>query len=297
MVRGCELRPVLAVKLSSGFPIRRIFAALRPIQWKHFLLLPLSALPAREIPWSPEAAGSALYGVVIAAAALAWAYGVNSIVDRRMDSPGSKNVLAGDERMVLEIWIACFACLLVALLLAAILGPIPLVAVLVSTAAGGLYSWGIRLKRFPVVGTLMNVPIFLPLLVVGVQGDLPTYIPALGFCFSLLLVSSQLLHEWDDREEDRKGGVRSTAQLLGERRLRMLLPAIGALALLVLPLFLMPAKEGLLAGGAVLLANSLAVMLPSERRRAMHRKLGLAAGFWVLLMIAGSAAGDLEVLS
>lgn len=295
MVRLAIVNPETVLKYQLPLaisPKRQALAALRAQQWKHFLLLPLASFAPGELSELRQGALRILGSVLLAALALGWSYGLNSLGDRMMDQKQSKNVLAGQPNSQPWALLATLSCLLLALGLAWSLGKIPLIAAGISLGAGTVYSWGPRLKRFPGIGSLLNLPIFIPLLVFGVSGPMPAGMPLLVYCFALLLLSSQLLHEWEDREEDQKGGIRSTALLLGERRLRGLVLVLGFFG--AAGVFLFPGLSRL-AGAGIALAiagsNGLALALPSSSPRALHRKLGILAGAVVMLVSSLAALG------
>lgn len=189
----------------------RVFGALRIRHWVHFLVLPFAGLE----PSAPQGLGAALRGVGIAFFVLAFGYLLNSIADRSMDRSVAKNPLAvgpapGAHAHALLLLLAASA---VGLSFAA--PPVVVVATLVCLLSGLVYSVGPRLKGLPVVGTLLNVTNFAPLLWVGVAAHPGPSLPTFTIVFSLLLVQNQLLHEAADREDDARGGLATTVRSLG----------------------------------------------------------------------------------
>lgn len=226
-----------------------------------------------------HAALSVSSGVLIAAGALAYAYGLNALADCSMDTDKGKNALAGvDEIPGLVRWFVAITGM-ATLALASAQGTSALIAALVSIFAGTIYSVGPRLKAVPVVGTLLNVPIFAPLLFVGVRNHPPAAMPLLVVCFSVLLVMNQLLHECADLDEDRRGGLVSTALLLGEGRIKPLIIAIALSGGLCAFMLASAPAVGLLAGITMLLVGGIALLPAAPAlRRQWHRWGALFAG-------------------
>jgi 4-hydroxybenzoate polyprenyltransferase len=216
-------------------------------------------------------------GILAASFALGFSYGVNALYDRDTDRDVHKNPLAGVRHVAVETRGIVCASGALAILAAAPGGLGSVTAVTASIVAGGIYSAGPRLKRYPIVGTALNVGIFLPLLWVAAA---PISL-SLPMIFVTLLLQNQLWHEREDLEEDSAGGVRTTAGVLGDRATRVATAAIGALGAL--------GTAGVLAGdgraievGASVAAcalGTLAPMLaPPRRRREMHRAAAITAG-------------------
>jgi 4-hydroxybenzoate polyprenyltransferase len=151
--------------------------------------------------------------------------------DRFLDRDTAKNPFIGDRPDL-----RTHAALVV--LLTACVGALCLTAPwLVSVASGicllsGLvYSVGPRLKRYPVIGTLMNVTHFAPLLWVGLASA--SALPGLWgltAVFSCLILQSQLVHELEDRRDDADGGVVTTALWLGSRKVALVMVMLATLA-------------------------------------------------------------------
>src|SRR5262249_15234378 len=150
--------------------------------------------------------------LAIAALLLSYAYGLNAISDRATDLDERKNPLlhVTDCRAALTVVLAAGGA---ALLLSLLFPPIVRAAAAISLASATVYSTGPRAKRVPVVGTLLNLGIFAPLLWLG--RERPLWIEVVAF--AVLLLQNQLLHERADAAEDAAAGVHSTASALGER--------------------------------------------------------------------------------
>lgn len=174
--------------------------------WVHFLVLPFASYhPFRAFH---EQLFGLLRGVCISFSVLTFGYLLNAVSDRDMDLDPEKNVLRGSSKKYhgeLIFWS------LLALLLAAT-GPWPVFAATLSCLlCGWVYSSGPRLKALPLVGTLLNVGNFSPLLFVGLHSlPWPSVLPWIVVLFSFLLLQNQLLHEAADAEEDRHGHLNTT---------------------------------------------------------------------------------------
>jgi len=175
--------------------------------WMHFLPLPLATFDST----APLSGGlwAAGRGVASACTILAFGYLINSVADRHMDLDARKNPLiqsdAGEHRWAL-------AALLAGTLLLCWLAPWPAgLAGLLCTAILYVYSAGPRLKAVPLVGSLMNVGNFTPLLFVGMRTtDLPAHMGSVTVAFAALLLQNQFIHEGADQTEDRGGQLRTT---------------------------------------------------------------------------------------
>ncbi len=252
--------------------------AMRVRHWAHFLLLPLASVGGAE----PRTVATSLpRGVAIAFCVLAFGYLLNGVSDCGMDGSADKNALVGSARTHSSVHAILFALAAAALLLA-FASPWPVtIATSICLASGVAYSIGPRLKRFPIVGTLLNVSNFAPLLWVG----LATAEPAPGLwpltaAFVGLLLQNQLLHEAADREEDARGRVITTVRAFGDR-------AAGGLAALLGTIVVLSASarfEGaLFALAFVALFPLLLVFRGSDAKamgaaRRLHRFASLAAG-------------------
>ena len=267
----------------------RALAALRGPQWQHFALLPgASVYPAlRDDP--KTALPRLLCSISIAALCLAYAYGLNAVADRHGDRSSIKNPLAGVKSVPVATAVTIVGCAALALVLAALVGGTTAGAVLVSLAAGTVYSVGPRCKAIPVISTATNAAIFTPLLLIGHVADArPDGLFTLMVTFVALLTQNQLIHEVADRDEDQQCGVRTTAVALGPGAAFRSATAIGLLAATMLALTgaargsVVVAIAGLCLSGA--LVTTVGADRAPEARRA-HRLLSLGIGGVVLLML------------
>jgi 4-hydroxybenzoate polyprenyltransferase len=258
---------LVAGRADFGF-VSRLRDGLRLLRfraWAHFLPLPLAGLD----PAAPNAPALAR-GVAAAFCILGFGYLANAVGDRGMDRDRAKNPLVGRAPPRLGGTLAALA--LIALLLAAN-GPLALLAAALSLSSGWAYSLGPRLKRVPLLGTLMNVLNFAPLLCLGLGGTrLPSPLAWLLPAFAALLVQNQLLHEAADAAEDRAGAVRTTFLALGP-------VGAGMLAAMAAALVMAAAGRALAFGGrppawALLLGAPFLMVFPAllawRGRSAVH---------------------------
>ena len=192
---------------------------MRVRHWAHFLLLPLAGFD----PFGPlvDEALSLARGSIIAVCVLAYGYLLNGLSDRALDRAASKNPFVGARGGGAHLALPYAALFILSLLALSLAwrGPLSvLIATLAALAAGTLYSVGPRLKVVPVIGTLMNVACFAPLLFVGLgRSGLAPALLSLAVCFVGLLVQNQLIHEAADAREDRAASVRTTFVTYGPR--------------------------------------------------------------------------------
>ncbi len=270
---------------------RRAWRALRGSGWWYFSLLPLVSLVGDSHD-EGEVGLRLLGSVVVAGLCLAYAYGFNGIVDRGMDRDAAKNSLAGLVEVPREAVVLVVACALVALGIAATLTPVALIGTGLSLVAGTLYSGG--LKRLPVVGTLVNVLIFVPLPLLAVVGPPTPGMLFLIYCFYVLVTQNQILHEIADREEDVAAGVRTTGVAIGATGVRLVAVLLGPLAALLLwrqQAMASPASVAAafaLCGGAAMVA--LGDVQRAARLRAAHRWYSLAVGAVLFALVARGGA-------
>jgi 4-hydroxybenzoate polyprenyltransferase len=206
---------------------------------------------------------------------LGFAYSVNSVVDRGADAPG-KNPLAGRENVGVAVGVALAAASL-GLLLCVALGSV--VPCLVSLIAGTIYSAGPRLKRVPLAGTLLNAPIFAPLLFLARGAKSPSFAElSLLVVFVALLLQNQLLHERADAEEDARAGAITTGRLLGDA-VRPAALLIAGLAMMALP-FLSPSRLTTICGAAAVIGGALVAYssAPPAKLRGRHARVGMVFG-------------------
>src|SRR5439155_18694411 len=110
--------------------------------------------------------------------------------------------------------------------------PVALLGSGVSLVAATLYSGG--LKRLPVMGTVVNVLIFVPLPLLAAVGPPSSGMLFLIYCFYVLVTQNQILHEIADSEEDVAAGVRTTGVAIGATGVRLVAVVLGPLAALLL---------------------------------------------------------------
>ncbi len=262
--------------------------ALRARDWWYFAGLPLSAL-VDETRRVHASVSRILLSLLAAAACLAFAYGLNGITDRALDSDSAKNVLAGASEVSRETVILLAACVLVALAACATL-ELRAWAVAASLLAGGVYSAGPRLKRWPFVGTLTNLAIFVPLPFFTAALPPSAEHALLVATFTLLLGQSQLVHELADAADDARGDVRTTAVVVGHagrRWLALVLGPLGGAALFFLEARSEAAWLGFVAvcfGSAFLFV---ATPTTAARARVRHRWYSLIVGAALFGLIVG----------
>lgn len=182
--------------------------------WLHFLPLPVGG-------WLAGGGGDrrALVGGVLGwAFGLAYTSSINQAFDDRLDKPQpGKNPVGGrlDRRGAILLSVPpAVACVAVE----AALAPRGLAAAVFLVVVATLYSAPPRLKRVPVLGTVWNVVIGLPgFFLADDRGLAQPPLRLLTGLFALLLVVSQLIHEAEDRDDDRSGGVSTVATIAGVR--------------------------------------------------------------------------------
>jgi 4-hydroxybenzoate polyprenyltransferase len=272
---------------------RRAARALRGSGWWYFSLLPLISLVAD--PHGNDDVVLRLVGsVVVAGLCLAYAYGFNGITDRGMDRDEGKNSLAGLVAVPLEAALLVAACALVAVGIAAALTPVALVGTGMSLVASTLYSAQPRLKRLPIVGTLVNGLIFAPLpFLAGVGPPSPAML-FLASCFYVLVTQNQILHELMDSQEDAKAGVRTTGVVVGPSGVRVIAVILGPLAGLLLWRMQLAPSVALLAAAVGLCGGATMVGLGDPQRaarlRRAHRWYSLALGAVLFALVARGGA-------
>jgi 4-hydroxybenzoate polyprenyltransferase len=211
---------------STQHAVRRWLAILRIPAWVHFVALPWAGydpqLPMRTQWW---ALGR---GSLIAFFILAFGYLLNSIADRHMDESLSKNPLRHQDSGIHSLQYLVVGLGIVALLVSVTAHRIVWAATALALLSGSIYSTGPRLKAMPIVGTVLNVFCFAPLLFVGIPTPAwPAHMGILVAGFVLLLLQNQLIHEGADHHEDRQGGIRTTWVTLGYRYITWILSLLG----------------------------------------------------------------------
>lgn len=263
-----------------------LWRGLRVRDWAHFTVLPLASSPMDAL--DDDGLLGLARSVLVAALVLAWGYLSNGLADRALDRDAAKNPFAGLTTTTIEtLRGVAWAFAVAALGLAALGGGVSLAATATSVSAGWLYSSGPRLKRFPVVGTLLNVVCFAPLIFVGARGALPPATPLVTLAFTGLLLGNQLLHEAADAHDDAAGRVRTTFLALGPRGAAAFAAVAGALPALALALALPGAIRSALTAAAILV---FVVVVPAAlalrgadahhmaRARLLHRVASVAVG-------------------
>ena len=274
----------MAYPMTAASPLERqiaqVFRVLRVRDWLHFVVLPLAGIDKRVFIHPADAGRRLVLAMCCAACTLGYAYGVNVVADRAMDIDSQKNSLRGVKEVpawvVPLLGVACAG----AVGLAFCLSQFAVLSAVTALGAGTVYSAGPRLKSLPGVGTLLNVPIFAPLLAFAVQEPLPTGFPVIATTFVFLLLQNQVLHECADMLEDARGEIRSTARLLGEFRSKILILVLGLMGISVV--FWVGSSLGCQSISAIaLLVGSLVALVPrvsAQGRRKLHRILAIVTG-------------------
>ncbi len=267
---------------------RRAGRALRVSGWWYF-----AALPLVDLASDPTGGGDGvlriLCAVLVAALCLGYAYGLNGITDRGMDRDEAKNSLAGLAAVPREAVVLVAACGLGAVGIAAAISPVALLGASVSLVAATFYSAHIRLKRLPIVGTLVNVLIFAPLPLLAATRHPSPSMQFLTYCFWILLTQNQILHEIADGREDATGGVRTTGAVVGVVGLRVIAFLLGPLAAVsfwrmqTAPVPPFAAALGLCAGAAMV---GLCTPPRAAQLRVTHRWFSLAVGGVLFVLVA-----------
>ena len=263
--------------------------ALRASGWWYFSLLPLVSLV--DDSRGDEGVVVRLVGaVLVAGLCLAYAFGFNGITDRGLDRDEAKNSLAGLIAFPREAALLVAACALLAIGIAMALTPVALLGAVMSLVAATLYSGQPRLKRLPVVGTLVNMLIFAPLPFLAAAGPPSAGMLFLTYCFYVLVTQNQILHEIADRDEDVAAGVRTTGVVIGATGVRLIAVVLGPLAALLLwRLRATTSATSLVAalalcGGATMVA--LGDVERAGRLRVAHRWYSVAFGGALFALVA-----------
>ena len=255
---------------SAGVPVLREtmvrmsardwFRLYRVRDWLHFLPLPL----AGWITGGTSSTRALVGGVVGWALALAYTSAINQAFDDRLDRLHiGKNPVGGSITRRQAILLSLPPAL-ASVAVVAWLSPTGLVPTIVLLLAATLYSAPPRLKRVPVLGTLWNLLVGLPGLFFADRPDITGQpLRVLAGAFALLLLVSQLIHEAEDREDDRLGGVSTVATVTGMN---------GALSAASMFLMVMP-------GAVWWLANGL------TERTELTIAAALFAGAWTSLLL------------
>ncbi len=258
--------------------LRQLAVGVRARQWWYFLVLPAGGIAAGL--WRPlqlEALAALARGAGVAAGCLAFAYGINGLTERHTDVDPRKNPWIGQTPAPGAM--ATLTLLALATALGAGLGgTLPLVAALISLAAGAVYSLGPRGKRRLVFGTLLNVFIFSPLLLVAPRAEADAR--ALGWTavFAALLLQNQLIHEQVDQDEDQAAGAITTAAWLGPAGTRFAVALLGLAAIAAAWRWFAGPVAAVLSGAG--LTATVAAVGPKEPRvrRRGQRSIALLGG-------------------
>lgn len=238
----------------------------RVTDWLHFLPLPLAGWCCS----STRSVASLVGGTLAWMLSLAFMSGINQAFDDRLDlATPAKNPVGRRFSRRQALQFALFPALGIFPLLAW-LSPRGLVPGLIVFVVATLYSAPPRLKRVPVLGTILNIAIGVPGLFFAGAASLDTGAFRLFVAlFALLLLVSQLIHEAEDRSDDRSGGITTIAVLAGTS---------GALGLAAVLLVSMPLfawlfsrgldKRGLVIAGATLFSSAWVFALVSRIVRA-----------------------------
>lgn len=259
-----------APRVASGLGLA--IAALRWRQWWYFVPLPLAG-------WRLADSGQGyawLAALMASAGVLAFAYGLNAWRDRHGDLDRAKNPLAGWAGTAGPLLSLLGLIAAGSLGLAAALGRQAFAACTIALGFSWAYSAGPRLKRWPVVGSIANLGIFVPLFWLG------PLTPGLdrrwlAQVFAGALMQNQLLHEMADADEDRRSLVRTTAQWLGPRTSL----GLGVAAVWLSGLWAIvdgACRPGAIAVALVGTGAALWPTVPAVRRRPWHRIATLLAG-------------------
>ena len=195
--------------------------------WLHFLPLPLAGWSAGD-PGVP----ALLASIVAWGCALAYASAVNQAFDDELDraTPGKNPVGKIFARREALLWSLLPA--VATLVVTALFSPPGLMPAVVFLVAATLYSAPPRLKRVPVLATLLNLVIGVPGMFFAGRPNLATGpLRLLVGLFAMVLLVAQLIHEVVDTDEDRAGGISTLATLVGMRATL----AAACLVLLLLP--------------------------------------------------------------
>jgi 4-hydroxybenzoate polyprenyltransferase len=124
--------------------------------------------------------------------------------------------------------------------------------------AAFLYTAGPRLKRVPVLGSLVQLAIYLPLMVIGMYRELNVMQIEIMAIFSILLLQNQLLRECSERDSDKTDGNVTTVVRFGVGFAEISTAVMGSAAsVLLLVLGSSKMKYEILAVGIVLLSFTL----------------------------------------
>lgn len=250
-----------------GSVVGELLRLYRVRDWFHFLVLPFATFDA-QAPLTPTFIAIAR-GMALTFTILSFGYLLNCVTDRTMDLDARKN------RLIFPGFIEprySLAILLVASLALAAFSPVPAqISSLLCLTCLYVYSSGPRLKSVPIVGSLVNVGNFAPLLFVGMSYNtqLPEDFAYVVWAFSGLLLQNQLIHEAADQVEDRAGNVHTTWLTLGPRW-TALLAAAAALGASGTAAYVVPPERSVVVAmiGAVVFGVTFPLLLATRATRS-----------------------------
>lgn len=267
-----------------------LWVVFRPTHWLYFVPLPLAAVVEAhgDVFLRPLAYAAA---VLAASGSLAFAYGLNVVSDASLDANPKKNPFAGGRSVPVSVRVALGLVAGGTLGVAVLLGWLGFGLVVASLLFGCVYSAGPRLKRYPWVGTAVNLGIFAPLPALLLAAPPTPRFGLLAYTFVVLLAQNQLLHELADVDEDRRGGVRTTATQLSPR-LREFVSLLSLPAILLTTRFHVGIVSNALAGAAI--ATGAIALGRLERagagaRRVHHRYISIVFGVALFVALFASA--------
>lgn len=281
----------------ASHPIRAlgVIKLLRFRDWVHFL--PLALLPIQRSSFDPLLLLAALGA---AACGLAFAFGFNLYHDDQLGHESGEYMA---ERFGLTHRVACgaiWASAAAAAMLAFLVGLLAFGAMIIVLVASYLYSGGPRLKRFPLVGTLLNVPIFVPLGLLTKSLQVDHDVVALLVAVTGFVVQVQLIHEICHAAADRRTNILTTALLIGPRAAKNTALITGIIPTMCFTLLGVRYQSWTLISISVLLASVQVFLFSThsaieeeevERLRGGLRWSGLLAGgvVWLFLILKSPA--------
>lgn|GEM_PF-3310093 len=268
--------PKLSKKISKLIKFTRVK------DWLHFLFLPLLDFAPGEINWF-----NLVLAVFCAGFCLAFAYGYNQFKDESIDRNTEQFSLDMYGYTPNGLRIVLIVLIFLAALCGVLIDPMALNAAIVSILGSAFYSGGPRLKRIPVIGTLTNLMIFVPLTLLGGSFGGGFYFIIFLLALIALLMQSQMIHEAADYKEDMQQMVSTTAVKFGlnfSKKGSLVWGLLSLIAFAVLALQL--DNYWIWIGTGFLAAFNLAYMMLADfhnekstaRLRLEHRYIGLLVG-------------------
>lgn len=254
-----------------------LWRLVRPESWLQYLGLVV-------LGWSSDRPGGLpLLPLLWAAIYLGSGFAFNSACDAASDNP-AKNPLAGTGGASGAWRRVSGGILLLCAPLAFVMTPAHPWVLASQPVAGFLYSLpGTGLKRIPVLGTLSNIWLFVPLYLAGAPGEMADRVPALVL-LALPMLQSQLIHEIVDLGEDTRARTGSTAALAGTAGVRRLVAALSVVSVLFAAGAALAGQMEPLPALAMVLA-SLAGLAPSAEpaiwRTRFRRSFSVACLVWL----------------